>query len=446
MSSKRKAYTDAERAAYYKKKAQSTKKKQPKKAVVPYSPREKGPGILAGLGATAGGGIGSSFGPLGTAVGSFLGGKLGHLVEKVTGFGDYQIEQNSIMKGGMTPPQIVNSVEKGGVIIRHREFITDIIATQSFTNQSFVIQPGLASTFPWLSQIACSYEQYKLRGMLFEFNSTSSDALLSTSMNTALGTVVMMTDYDVADDPPSSKRQMLQSEFASSDKPSCTFIHPVECKKSLSAQNILYTRGAIAPPTGYDPRLYDFARFNIATEGMQSTGGVLGELWVTYEIELLKPQFAFFGLTDHFRCQVVTAARPLGAEISSNVAAGGTMGGTLHQDGDQGDYYAFPYEITGGQYMWTYSVVGTSGAGKTPPVMSITNGQLLAYQAGDTISYVDCPEPAATSATTMMVGIIRVTASGCRIKFDATGVPPSTTQALDFWVVRISDSITFAPA
>lgn len=99
--SKRKAYTDAERAAYYKKKLAEKKERAPRKTAITRAvvPKSKAPGILSGAGSTIGGGIGSSFGPVGTAVGSFLGGKLGHLIEKVTGFGDYQIEQNSIMKG-----------------------------------------------------------------------------------------------------------------------------------------------------------------------------------------------------------------------------------------------------------------------------------------------------------------------------------------------------------
>ena len=264
------------------------KKAQPKKAA------EEG-GVFTGLGQMAGNALGSALGgPAGGGIGKFLGGKLGHLIESVTGFGDYQVESNTVLQGGMSVPQVVNSMNKGTVIVRHREYIGNILSSINFSVQSYLIQPGLASTFPWLSQQATAYEQYRVRGMLFEFVSTSSDAVLSTAVSSALGSVIMMTEYDVADDPPTSKRQMLNSEFACSTKPSLSAIHPIECKRELSAQDILYTRGSIAVPSGFDQRLYDFARFNIATEGMQANGGILGELWVTYEMEFLKPQFAYF--------------------------------------------------------------------------------------------------------------------------------------------------------
>lgn len=405
--------------------------------------KEKDPGAISKAGNYIGGAIGSSFGPIGTGIGSFLGGKLGHLIETVTGFGDYRIESNSIMKGGMTVPQIVNSVNGGGVIIRHREFIKDIVATQAFSVESFLIQPGLANTFPWLSQIANGFEQYRLRGMIFEYNTTSSDALLSTATSTALGTVIMQTEYDVADAIATSKRQMLNSEFASSSKPSCTFIHPIECKKSLSAQNILYTRGAIAPPPNFDQRLYDFARFQIATEGMQADGGTLGELWVTYEIELLKPQFSFFGLTDHFRLNTITTLRPFGtATGGSSIAAGGTMGGSMNGNGLS---YDFPAAITSGQYLFTYTVVGGAVASATLPVITITGGLLQGYWVNNSLGYVDCPEPPGITpgASVIASGTLIVTSSVCKINLAAVGGVFPTANAGDLWVTRIADSITF---
>nr|QKV51270.1 putative capsid protein [Crucivirus sp.] len=418
-------------------------RKVARKTYKSYARAEKAPGALSGLGRFAGGALGSTFGPAGTGVGSFLGGKLGHLIETVTGFGDYKVEQNSIMKGGMTVPQIVNSAETGGVIIRHREFIADIPATTAFTVQTFTIQPGLAHTFPWLSQIANSFEQYRMRGMLFEFNSTSSDAVLSTATSTALGSVIMMTDYDVADAPPTGKRQMLNSEYASSSKPSCTFIHPIECKKSMTPQTMMYTRGSIAPPPGFDPRLYDFANFHIATEGMQippaTPAGIIGELWVTYELEFFKPQFSFYGPTDHFRFNTITAARPFGTVVGSNIKNGGTIGGSI--SGSALDY-SFPPEVSSGKYLVVYSVLGAATALAVAPDLTIVNGVLDAYWANDVLAWLNAPEPAATSATTAIYGTVEVRAQNCSIHLDVSGNPPTANNG-DWWVVRISDSISF---
>lgn len=411
----------------------------PKKAAEKKSPAKKEPGFLTTLGSMAGTALGGALGgPAGGGIGGFLGGKLGHLIETVTGFGDYKVESNTILDGGMPVPEIVNSLEKGGVIVRHREFIGNIVSSTNFSVQSYLIQPGLADTFPWLSQMANSFEQYKLRGMLFEFVSTSSDALLSTATSTALGSVIMMTDYDVADPLPTSKRQMLNAEFSCSVKPSVNGIHPIECKKSVSAQDILYTRGAIAAPPGFDLRLYDFARFHIATEGMQAAGGTLGELWVTYEIELLKPQFAFFGLTDHFKLQTITNAAPLGVQLGNNITSGGTIGGAV-----TATTYSFPRQISSGKWMFTYTVLGSGVANAFVPGITLTNASYLALWANNGFQSINSPNPAvaANQSTVSICGTFTVTGEDAIMTFTGTGILPGATNNGDLWITRIADSI-----
>lgn len=453
-----KQYTDAEKAAYYKKKLAQAKKNgggmtyTPKKktyvpkrkTTVSKAPRAKGPGSLSKAGSGIGAGIGSTFGPLGSAVGSFLGGKLGHLIETVTGFGDYKVSSNSIMVGGMTPPQVVNSVNNGGVIIRHREYLGDIPATVDFSIQSFLIQPGLSETFPWLSQMANSFEQYKLRGMLFEFQSTSSDAVLSTATSSALGTVVMMTEYDVADSIPTSKRQMLNAEFSCSSKPSCSFIHPIECARSQSQLDMLYTRGTLTVPAGFDQRLYDFARFHIATEGMQAASGVCGELWVTYEIELFKPQFYFYALADHFRMTTITQANPLGVSSSSvNIAAGATLGGTV----DATNYY-FPSIISDGVYYYSYTVVGGGAANVISASVTFTNCAAYDLIDNDAFSYAFAPNPAVASNqnTSIIAGAVKITGQNAKITWSTAGTYPAATNSGDLFVIRLPDTLGPVPS
>lgn len=402
-------------------------------------------GVISAAGSAIGGLLGSEFGPVGVAFGSFLGGKLGHLTEKVTGFGDYKVSQNSIMKGGMSHPQIVNSVETGSTIIRYREYLTDIYATTDFAVQTFIINPGMSDTFPWMSQIANSYEQYRLRGVLFEFNSTSSDAVLSTATSSALGTITMQTDYDVADPAPTSKRQMLNSLFACSEKPSQSFIHPIECKKSLSAQNILYTRTS-GVPAGYDPRLYDFAKFNIATEGMQAAGGTLGELWVTYEIELFKQQYNPSGLIDHLYFTNVTVARALGTALNpqNNLARGATLGGTLDANGQS---YRFPPSISSGKFLVCYSVSGSITSAVIPAsIDSVTNGSLLNFFGLGLTNFVASPNPAAGGSCMMRTVVVQINKAGASIVFNLTNGNPPTGNVGELWVTRIPDSLVALPS
>jgi len=79
-------------------------------------------------------------------------------------------------------------------------------------------------------------------------------------------------------------------EFGASVKPSCSLMHPIECAKAQSVLGDLYVRATPGVPAGSDRRLYDFGNFQIASNGCQGTSVNLGELWVTYEIELFKPK------------------------------------------------------------------------------------------------------------------------------------------------------------
>jgi len=436
---KKKSYRDAQKAAYYKKMALENSRPLPARARQPRAPPAKPPGIISQGGQAVGTAIGGSLGGApGAAIGNFLGGKLGHLVEKVTGFGEYQVSQNSILKGGMTPPQIVNSVDTGSVIVRHREYLGDVKASVAFDVQSYIINPGLSATFPWLSSLANSFEQYRLRGMLFEFNSTSSDSILSASTSTALGTVIMQTDYDIADDPPANKREMLNHEFSSSAKPSVSFIHPIECKKSLSFQNILFTRAA-SVANGFDQRLYDFARFNIAVEGCQAATGSLGELWVTYEMELFKQQLNFVGLADHFQFNTITALRPLGTITADANTLGSTLGGTIADDGFN---YRFPENLGSGTYLVNYNLAATGAVTLTVGISlaSAVNCALQTYYGGNNDESRG-PINGTTAVTHYVYcAVVKLTDQGAILSFNITGTPPTGTQYGDLTVVRLPDS------
>jgi len=227
---------------------------------------------------------------LGANIGAFVGHGAQQLIKSLTGFGDYHIDKNSILEGGMSPPSIVNTVNRGGFIVRHREYIADIVASTAYTNQTFDINPGLSGSFPYLSQIAKAFEMYRMRGLVYEFKSMSSDAVLSSSASSALGTVAMATQYNSLSAGFTNLIALENHEFSCASKPSMDFYHPVECKKSLIPNSELYTRtGAV--PDNADIRLYDLGQFNIATSGMQNATGVIGQLWCTYEVEFYQAKY-----------------------------------------------------------------------------------------------------------------------------------------------------------
>lgn len=186
-------------------------------------------------------------------------------------------------------PTIVNTPD-GHVTVRHKEYVADIVSggTAFTLIQNLQLNPGLnpenGGPFPWLSGIAQHFQQYRFNGLVFEFRSTSG----TNATTQALGEVLMSSNYNVADLPPTNKQEMLSQVFAISRVPAADFEHPIECNPRQSvAGGLLYVRSGPIP-VGQDARFYDFAETNIATQG-QTSPVTLGELWVTYQVELYKP-------------------------------------------------------------------------------------------------------------------------------------------------------------
>jgi hypothetical protein len=217
-------------------------------------------------------------GVLGGSLGNEIGSRVGNFVSGISGMGDYNVHSNTLLglankgavDGAMGPAKFLNSTN--GVRIQHREYLRDVSSSSSFTLTNFFINPGLSESFPWLSRIAANFEQYKFHGLIYEFRSTSADALNST--NTALGTVIMGTDYNPASPNFISKPQMEQSEWTTSAKPSCSFMHPIECAPGQAQVKLWYCRST-GVPTGSDQRLFDLANFQFATAVSDSLRFVL---------------------------------------------------------------------------------------------------------------------------------------------------------------------------
>lgn len=203
----------------------------------------------------------------------------------ITGRGDYKVSSNSLVESG-APPSFIR--DGSGFRVRHREYIRDVVSPGAgFNNYPLPINPGLPETFPWLSSIAANFEEYELHGLVFEFRTLSAVAVSST--NTALGAVVLATNYDPYDPAFQNKQQMEAYEFSCSGPPCHSLLHPVECAPRQTATPIKYVRtnGLVVP--GGDLRLYDQGLFQIATVGQQAASNI-GELWVSYDVKFLKPK------------------------------------------------------------------------------------------------------------------------------------------------------------
>lgn len=368
----------------------------------------------------------SALATLGQQAGTFLGGPIGgqigmaagKLITKITGFGDYKVNRNSISNGNSVPTFQGSSK---GMKVCHREFLRDIVGSASFSNQSMPLNPGIGTTFPWLQRVASNFEEYSFEGLVFEYRPSSGSAISSTS--SALGVVIMATDYDALNPPFVGKQQMESYEYSTSTVPFTGALHPVECLTKLNVLGSQFVRGDGPLPADADLRLYDVGNFNIATVGMQSSY-VVGELWVTYDVLFRKPRIPpaiklseQFSRFREFPSGSATPVLPMGS--GNGVTLENALGLTMHGTGSS-IYIRLPET---GSFLIVYSQLQT----QTSNLVLGSNIVTLNYFADNSTSSAFASAPAFGSAIVALA--VTVLASGITPANDVRLNPIGTATA-----------------
>ena len=276
-----------------------------------------------------------------------------------------------------------------------------------------------------------------------EFKSLSSDAVLSTSASTGLGSVMMSTNYNANDPPFVNKQELLNYEFANSRKPSESFYHPVECKLSRTPTDQLYTRsGPYAPDA--DPRLSDLGRFQLSTQGMQGDTAVIGELWITFEIELFVPKVneSSIARVDQFDLGPIDNITLFGNAPPRTEQS--NLGGRLFNDGAGGNHYIFPDNVTTGYYRlyWRGKTVNTFAYAWT-----ITPDTAPVNCVQTDVRWTDPTTPTVPTAAVSFDIIVQVTGRGASIRFPTNWVLALTPCVGIFVVERyISSKLIAEPS
>lgn len=303
------------------------------------------------------------------------------------GSGDYTLKANSLVDGGGSTNQAM-VVASGGreVRIQFREYLGDVISAPNgaFDIRAYSINPGLATSFPWLNAIANQFDQWQPHGIVYEFKSTSSEYVSQQS----LGSVIMATEYDVYDDPFTSKQGMLNSAYSSECKPSINMVHGIECAPRDTPNRIFYTRHINdSNSLNRDLTDCDIGTFYVATQGMASGSPALnlGSLYVHYDITFRKEQThvssAIGGNILYCMYAASTPTAYTSPSVPWSAAQGwariqGNMEVTLAPDAAR---ITFPTWITGGTFLLAYTIRGTSGFTRNVRhVATYTNCQVAA--------------------------------------------------------------------
>ena len=227
---------------------------------------------------------------LGRFAGAAKGNIMGHGM--YTGRGAYLPASNSIVDGGGSNAPLFGG-NMATIQITHREFLTDIYgpaAGNSFNVQTYNINPALSGTFPFLSQIACNYDEYTFDQLIFSYKSTTTD--IGSSTTGQCGTVIQCVNYNASAAPFQDKGLMMEYFGAVSSKVTEPALCGVECDPQQNAgPSILYTR-ANPVIVGQDLKTYDLGTYQLAVANSpaQYANNPIGELWVDYTVTLRKPK------------------------------------------------------------------------------------------------------------------------------------------------------------
>ncbi len=202
---------------------------------------------------------------------------------------------NDLILGGASSVPTMTTVgdETGALIVTHTERVADIIAPadDKFHVQSFTINAGLEETFPWLHQIASSYEEYEVLQCVFEYKGHEIVGI-QDSLDLQ-GQVIAATKYNVKSKSFTDRHEMQAYPHATSCSLNGTLQAGVEAdpKKIASGDTHRYVRtgGLLIDEDRSD---FDHARFELALNNTPSDlfNKEVGQLYCYYTIKLSKPR------------------------------------------------------------------------------------------------------------------------------------------------------------
>jgi hypothetical protein len=171
-------------------------------------------------------------------------------------------------------------------VVEHDEYVADIYSDSAnvFAYEVYDLNPGSASTFPWLSNIAQRYEEFEAIELTPHYETASP--------TTASGKVILAIDFDPADPTDAGTKQELLNDDKTRSGPLWqSFNQPVDrakLRKRLFVHDDTVDAGTSG--AGAIARQQDIGHLFVATTATSLGASVmLGELWIRSRIRLYTP-------------------------------------------------------------------------------------------------------------------------------------------------------------
>jgi hypothetical protein len=296
-------------------------------------------------------------------------------------------------------PKYLN-YSKDGCRIVHRELIASVTGTVAFTvANSFALNPGQATSFPWLAGQAQGWERYRFNKLRFCYYTRTG--------SNVPGSVLLAPDFDASDVAPSTEQIASTYKDSEEDAP----WKDIKCELSPSALHAIgptkFVRtGSLS--ADQDIKLYDSGNLFLCT--VDGTAVSWGKLWVEYDVSFFTPQLNPLGSGSYQRVSGVT---PTSTSLLGTQTLSPTSTESLFTVSNQ--ILTF---TKAGTFLVTADQVFTSGLSMNTPVLGAG-----AVVVGHGISF--------TTSATKSSAIVQCTAIvGSTITFDSNGTGGLTAQVV----------------
>jgi hypothetical protein len=361
-------------------------------------------------------------------------------IKSFFGSGDYtmgpQTRVNSFFVNG-APPVFGSKGTPGTMRTRvtHKEMIGTISSSAAFSLTSFTCNPGLSNTFPWLSNVASSFQRYRMEGGYLAYQ-PNIDAYGGANIN---GKVALAARYLISEPAPINMTEMENCQYSVAGRPGEGLAMCIECAPGMGVVNNLSVRSG-SYTGGESLTFFDHCIFDIAVSGQADGTATLGSLYLIYDVSFEMPidvaETGSLIQSDKFQCSAVDSSHPLGTTQTavSKASLGGACTSTT---------YTFPSYINSGKWFITlFQVAATSVS--AAPTITATSGCTKVSEFCDSTGF-DTGSAAAAFQTAQAVAcaVVNVTASSAVLTFGTTTI--SGTCKADIVITPIdADIITLS--
>lgn len=270
---------------------------------------------------------------------------------------------------------------KQSVIIEEMEYIGEVTSNSTSFSllNTYPINPGQSSTFPWLSTIAKNYEKYEFLSLQWIYKPEVSQY----ATNGQTGKILLSVDYDASDAPPQNKQQM-EDVVPHSDampyqqlKLNC---RPKEMHKNSDAKFI--RPGNL--PANSDIKTYDAGNLFVGTSAIATNTGTLGELHVKYIVKFSIPILESQGTQINNSLAEFTDTTP--QSLTSTVAAVDLMPNLVGTNGINIVNTSGVFTAPVGNYLviWKEDYLGSSGVATSSVISQLKLGSTVVDSATTT--------------------------------------------------------------